>query len=288
VRTAWASGSFDTLGLSDVRLLQEASRHGSLRVALWTDVAVERLTGKPPRHPQQERSYVLESLRYVTDLVLDDQRSGDVLPAAERGDTWVMPESQATEARATWCRAQGISLRALRREEMEGLPRHDGLGGRGAEGGAGRGGAGGSGGAAGGAGARSVVVTGCYDWLHSGHVRFFEEVSAYGDLYVVVGSDANVRLLKGEGHPLFPQEVRLYMVGAVRFVADVLVSTGSGWMDAEPEIRRLRPDIYAVNDDGDKPEKREFCRQHGLEYLVLTRTPKPGLPARNSTVLRGF
>ncbi len=41
---------------------------------------------------------------------------------------------------------------------------------------------------------KKVVVTGCYDWFHSGHVRFFEEVSGYGDLYVVAGSDENVRL----------------------------------------------------------------------------------------------
>ena len=51
-----------------------------------------------------------------------------------------------------------------------------------------------------------MIVTGCYDWFHSGHVRFFEEVSELGDLYVVVGNDANIRLLKGEGHPLFPEQ----------------------------------------------------------------------------------
>jgi cytidyltransferase-like protein len=135
---------------------------------------------------------------------------------------------------------------------------------------------------------RRVVVTGCYDWLHSGHVRFFEEVSAFGELYVVVGHDENVRLLKGEGHPRFPQEERRYMVQAVRFVHQALVSTGTGWMDAEPEIRRIGAHAYAVNEDGDRPEKREFCRANGLEYVVLRREPAPGLPRRTSTDLRGF
>jgi cytidyltransferase-like protein len=37
---------------------------------------------------------------------------------------------------------------------------------------------------------KKVIVTGCYDCFHSGHVRFFEEASALGDLYVVVGRDA--------------------------------------------------------------------------------------------------
>jgi hypothetical protein len=35
-------------------------------------------------------------------------------------------------------------------------------------------------------------------------------------------------------------------------------------------------DIYAVNEDGDKPEKAAFCRQHGIQYAVLRRTPNSG------------
>ena len=61
-----------------------------------------------------------------------------------------------------------------------------------------------------------------------------------------------------------------------------------GWLDADPEIKRLRPDIYAVNEDGDKGGKREYCQKLGIEYLVLKRTPAPGLPKRSSTDLRGF
>jgi hypothetical protein len=46
--------------------------------------------------------------------------------------------------------------------------------------------------------------------------------------------------------------------------------------------------MYAVNEDGDKPEKRAFCERQGIEYVVLKRLPKPGLPKRESTILRGF
>jgi cytidyltransferase-like protein len=135
---------------------------------------------------------------------------------------------------------------------------------------------------------KKVLVTGCYDWLHSGHVRFFEEVSEYGDVYAVVGHDANIELLKGKGHPQFPEDERRYGVGALRYVKQALVSTGHGWLDAAPEIEAIKPDIYAVNEDGDKPEKRELCEQRGMRYLVLKRLPKPGLTARSSTDLRGF
>jgi hypothetical protein len=46
--------------------------------------------------------------------------------------------------------------------------------------------------------------------------------------------------------------------------------------------------MYAVNEDGDKPEKREFCRKRGIQYVVLKRLPKEGLPSRTSTDMRGF
>jgi cytidyltransferase-like protein len=137
-------------------------------------------------------------------------------------------------------------------------------------------------------GRKKVIVTGCYDWLHTGHVRFFEEVSEYGDVYAVVGHDANIELLKGKGHPQFPQEERRFLVGSLRFVKEAMISTGTGWMDAEPEIAHVKPEIYAVNEDGDKTEKRDFCQTHGIEYLVLKRLPKPGLTRRSSTDLRGF
>jgi cytidyltransferase-like protein len=137
-------------------------------------------------------------------------------------------------------------------------------------------------------GRKKVVATGSYDWFHSGHVRFFEELNAHGDLYVVVGHDANIRLLKGDGHPLLPQGERRYVVGSIKYVKQAMISSGDGWLDADPEIQLLKPDIYAVNEDGDKGGKREYCKKHGIQYLVLKRIPAPGLPQRSSTDLRGF
>jgi len=134
---------------------------------------------------------------------------------------------------------------------------------------------------------KKVVVTGCFDWLHSGHLRFFEEASGCGDLYVIVGHDENIRLQKGEGHPMFPQAERSYVVASVRYVVQAVVSTGAGWLDGEPEIQRIQPDVFVVNEDGNRPIKREYCARHGIQYVVLKRTPAAGLPKRSSTELRG-
>ena len=78
------------------------------------------------------------------------------------------------------------------------------------------------------------------------------------------------------------------MVSAVRYVTCALISSGMGWMDAEPEVIKYKPDSYLVNEDGDRPIKQEFCKKHNLEYIVLKRTPAEGLIRRSSTDLRGF
>ena len=41
-----------------------------------------------------------------------------------------------------------------------------------------------------------VLVSGCFDLLHSGHVEFFREAAEHGDLYVRIGSDKNIKMLE--------------------------------------------------------------------------------------------
>ena len=133
------------------------------------------------------------------------------------------------------------------------------------------------------AGTKRVVVTGCYDYFHTGHLRFFEEASEYGELNVVIGSDANLRLLKGEGHPLFPEAERRFVVGSCRHVARCLVSSGSGWLDAEPEIRALGAERYLVNEDGDKSEKRAYLRgeRHRVHRAQADTKGRPAAPQQH-------
>jgi cytidyltransferase-like protein len=133
--------------------------------------------------------------------------------------------------------------------------------------------------------AKKVFVSGCFDMLHSGHVEFFREVSQYGDVYVALGSDKTVFDLKGR--PTFNNEQeRLFMVKSVAFVKDAFISSGSGILDFEAELREMMPDYFIVNNDGHIPEKRDLCHQLGIQYIILERKPHVGLEARSTTGLR--
>jgi len=265
------SASLDSLRSEHVRFLQEVARLGRVHVRLWSDTAIESRTGRPPAFPQRERLFLARALRPVDTAGVVGRAPEEALPdIASRGDTLVVASEDDDEGLRARCLARGVDYRVIRPGDLGGFPpfADEALPPS--------------------TGTRRVVVTGCFDWLHSGHVQFFREAAALGELYVVVGSDRNVELLKGHGHPLHHQDERRYMVQAVRSVHRGLVSTGTGWMDAEPEIDAIAPHLYVVNEDGDRPEKREFCRAHGLDYVVLRRKPHGGLPRRTSTDLRGF
>lgn len=274
--TVFVMGAFDNLKTIDIRFLQESAVFGDVHVLLLSDEAYQKKFDQPPHFQEAERSYYLGSIRYVSHLTVIDEAFIDSIPYTGGAvanssiqPVWAVRSQDAGPRKGAFCGDHGLQYRVIPDNVLEGFPieevsekmrNHK---------------------------KKKVMVSGCFDWVHSGHVRFFEEVSSYGDLYVVIGHDDNLRLLKGDSHPMFSEEERRYWVQSIRFVWKTLISSGDGWLDAEPEVKRFKPDIFVVNQDGDKPEKRQLFRELEIEYKVLQRKPKPGLPVRDSTVLRG-
>lgn len=129
---------------------------------------------------------------------------------------------------------------------------------------------------------KKVLVSGCYDLLHAGHVAFFKTASQYGNLYVSVGQDDNLFKLKGK-KPYFSQEERVYMVGAVKYVTEAFVASGNGMLDFVEDMKRIKPDYFVVNSDGFTEGKKRLCDENNVELIVLERIPEEGLPARSSS-----
>ena len=132
---------------------------------------------------------------------------------------------------------------------------------------------------------KKVFVSGCYDLLYSGHVEFFQQASRYGDLYVGIGSDATYLEYKHR-KPMFPQEERLFMVKNIKAVKDAYINEGSGVIDFLPTLDKVKPDVFVVNAEGGFDEKRRICKERGIEYVELQRTPHAGLKARSSSGLK--
>jgi cytidyltransferase-like protein len=132
---------------------------------------------------------------------------------------------------------------------------------------------------------KKVLISGCFDLLHSGHIAFIKTAAKYGQVYVCLGSDKTVFELK-KRYPVNYENERKFILEALTDVFEVCISSGSGYLDFLPELERIQPDIFVVNEDGYSKEKAELCASKNIELIVLDRIPFTGLPARSTTDLR--
>jgi cytidyltransferase-like protein len=101
---------------------------------------------------------------------------------------------------------------------------------------------------------KKVFVSGCFDMLRSGHIRFLEKAAEYGEVYVAIGADRTAMELKGRA-PVTTENERKYMLEAVRHMKQCVVSRSAGILDFVDELKRIEPDIFIVNEDGNTPAK---------------------------------
>ena len=92
-----------------------------------------------------------------------------------------------------------------------------------------------------------TLANGGFDLLHVGHVRYLRAAKQLGGrLIVAVNSDASVRVLKGDGRPLVPEEERAEILAALTDVDAVVIFPEH---DVRAIIREIRPDIHAKGTD---------------------------------------
>lgn len=94
---------------------------------------------------------------------------------------------------------------------------------------------------------RIVFTNGCFDILHVGHIRYLSQARMLGDLLIVgVNSDESMRVLKGSGHPIQPEQDRAEILSALESVDFVLI-----FHEKAPDklIQELCPDILVKGGD---------------------------------------
>ena len=89
-------------------------------------------------------------------------------------------------------------------------------------------------------GKKIVHCHGCFDFMHPGHIKYFQAAKKMGDILVItVTPDAYVD--KGPDRPVFNQNLRAESIAALGCVDFVAINE---WPTAEETLRFLRPQIY--------------------------------------------
>lgn len=130
------------------------------------------------------------------------------------------------------------------------------------------------------AGTRVVLTNGCFDLLHSGHLRYLQAARQLGDLLVVgVNSDESVRQLKGESRPIVPQQERAELVAGLECVDYVTIFEEP---TAVPLVELVQPTYYAKGGDyteQDLPEAEAVVAYGGFVVIL------PLQPERSTSAL---
>ncbi|WP_072137565.1 D-glycero-beta-D-manno-heptose 1-phosphate adenylyltransferase [Sporomusa ovata] len=123
-----------------------------------------------------------------------------------------------------------------------------------------------------------VFTNGCFDLLHSGHVRYLAAARRLGDCLIVgLNSDKSISRLKGMTRPINGQEDRAEVLSALAAVDYVVIfddHTAAGLVAA------IKPDIYVKGGDyriEDIPEAQAVSSYGGKMVLI------PPVPGRSSS-----
>lgn len=97
-------------------------------------------------------------------------------------------------------------------------------------------------------GKKTVLVGGCFDILHAGHIDFLKKSKEEGDvLIVLVESDKTIKKLKGKNRPINNQEDRTAILSNLKMVDHVIplkpLKTDEEYTHL---VKMIEPDIIAV------------------------------------------
>jgi len=96
-------------------------------------------------------------------------------------------------------------------------------------------------------GKKIVFTNGCFDLIHTGHVRYLSRAKSLGDILVIaVNSDASVRTIKGKDRPINMEADRMETLAALESVDYVVL-----FHEPDPHriISELQPDVLVKGGD---------------------------------------
>ena len=121
-----------------------------------------------------------------------------------------------------------------------------------------------------------VLVGGCFDLLHYGHISFLIEAKKQGDVLIVgINSDKSVREYKGPNRPINPEEARSGVVAALEVVDYVFLfddTIPNRWLEL------INPQVHCNSSEyGEKCVEKPVLDKIGARLYLVTRDFNDGL-----------
>ena len=124
----------------------------------------------------------------------------------------------------------------------------------------------------------TVLVGGCFDILHFGHIEFLHKAQELGTyLIVLLEADSRIKDLKGDTRPFHTQLMRKRMLESLRYVDEVISLPDNMTHEKYAhKVKDIHPDIIAIT-TGDPicERKSELATIVGATLVVIPRFESP-------------
>jgi len=114
-----------------------------------------------------------------------------------------------------------------------------------------------------------VAISGGFDPLHVGHIKYIQNAIALGDhLIVILNGDSF--LMRKKGFIFMPAEERVEIIRAIRGVDEVCLFN-SEKDDVCDALAMFKPNIFAKGGDRTGPEnipEWDFCQKNHIDVVV--------------------
>lgn len=123
-KKVFVSGCYDLLHSGHIEFFIQASRYGDLYVGIGSDATYLEYKHRKPMFPQEERLFMVKSIRYVKDAYINAGHGViDFLPTLDivKPDIFVVNAEGGSELKRSVCESRGIQYIELERTPHEGL-----------------------------------------------------------------------------------------------------------------------------------------------------------------------
>lgn len=134
-----------------------------------------------------------------------------------------------------------------------------------------------------------VLVGGCFDILHIGHITFLEKAKSAGDILIVMlESDEQIKKYKGDNRPFNTQEDRARILASLSMVDVVLLLQPMADNKAYDDLVSLiKPAIIATTEgDPEISHKKRQATATGANLITVTSQVKDQSTSRLARLLQ--
>jgi FAD synthetase len=118
-----------------------------------------------------------------------------------------------------------------------------------------------------------VLIGGCFDILHLGHIRLINQAKKLGDILIIfLESDQKIKKLKGDKRPINSQIVRAEILSSLENVDYVVMLPGNMKNeDYDLLVKKINPDFIATTrNDSNLEFKKRAAKTVGAKVVAVT------------------